>query len=190
VIEAVPFKGDASVETVTQWKISKPYSAPGKTGLELFDIAFPPETDPAAGDWSLLLQPATSKGGKTPAQGLVDFYVVHGEGPRNAAAYARAAIHAQRGRTNATMTLTTTGGVKVWLNGELILAKNEPGTYSETAKGILKARWRGAGRFFWRLRAQSARCWRRKRLGSSPDTCRKTLEKYMPLLNPDCSATS
>ncbi len=141
VIEAIPFKGDMSVETVPQWEISKPYTKPDTTGPQLFDVAFLPETDPQAGEWSLLLQPATSKDGKTPEQGVVDFDVTSGEGIRNACAYARASIHAQQGRTNATMTVTTTGGVKLWLNGELIIAKNEPGTYSEIAKGILKEGW-------------------------------------------------
>jgi hypothetical protein len=141
VIEAIPFKGDMSVETVPQWEISKLYTQPGKTGTELFDVAFPPETDAKAGDWSLLLEPATSKGGKTPEQGVVDFYVAHGEGARNACAYARASIHAQKGRTNATMTINATGGAKVWLNGELIISSGKPGTYSETVKGVLKDGW-------------------------------------------------
>lgn len=179
VVEAIPFKCDMSVETVPQWEISKPYTQPGKTGSELYDVAFPPETDPKAGEWSLLLEPATSKGGQTPEQGVVDFYVAHGEGSRNAAAYARASIHAQSGRTNATMTIETTGGAKVWLNGELILSSSKPGTFSETAKGVLKEGWNtvlvkanqqeGPGNFSFKFGTVTSACGKVVALPGLPD---------------------
>ena len=39
------------------------------------------------------------------------------------------------------MTISAASGVKVWLNGELIIAANKPGTYSETKKGAIKTGW-------------------------------------------------
>jgi hypothetical protein len=178
VVEAIPFKGDMSVETVPQWEISTPYTAPGKTGPELFDIAFAPETDPKVNDWSLLLEPATSKGGETPEQGVVDFYVAHGEGSRNAAAYARASIHAQSGRTNATMTIAATGGCKVWLNGELIIASKEPGTHT-FERGVIREGWntilvkvnqqQGPGNFSFTFGTVASSCGRIVALPGLPD---------------------
>lgn len=140
-VEEIPFKGDRSVETVPAWEISKPYTKAGKTGAELFDEAFPPETDPKAGEWSPFLRPVTSKLGVDTAPGFVDFFVANSEEGRDACAYARASVWAQGGRQNATMTVTSAAGAKVWLNGELIIAEKTPGTHSETKKGILKAGW-------------------------------------------------
>jgi hypothetical protein len=184
VVEAVPFKCDASVEALPQWEISQVYTQPGKTGAELFDVAFPPETDPKAGKWSLLLQPATSKGGITPDQGVVDFFVANGEGPRDACAYARTSIHAQQGRTNATMTVTSTGGVKAWLNGELIFSANKPGTYSETAKGIIKQGWntvlvkvnqqKDPGAFLFKYGTVASACGRVVALPGLPDAAQES----------------
>lgn len=179
VVEAVPFRSDSSVETVPQWEISKPYTQAGKTGAALFDIGFPPESDPKAGEWSLLLQPATSKGGQTAEQGVVDFHVAGGETATNACAYARASIHAQSGRTNATMTLETTGGAKVWLNGELVISSSKPGTFSETAKGILKEGWNtvlvkvnqleGPGKFSFKFGTVTSACGKVVALPGLPD---------------------
>jgi hypothetical protein len=141
VTEAMPFKGDKQVETLAAWEITKPYTKPGKTGTELFDEIFPPENEIAAGDWMPLLAPTTSRAGVTTAPGVVDFDVANGEENANACAYARCSIYAPVGRTNATMTVSCGSGVKVWLNGALVIAENKPGTYSETEKGIIKQGW-------------------------------------------------
>jgi hypothetical protein len=140
IVEALPFKADQSVETVLQWEISKPFTKPGKTGPELFDEAFPPETDPGRG--VAVVSPAADlpRGPDAPDAGTVDFDLVFGEENRHAAAYARAAIHAPTGRTNASMSITATGGFKVWFNGELIMAKNEPGTH-RIDSGVIREGW-------------------------------------------------
>ena len=140
LVEEIPFKADMSVETVRQWEVSRPYTVEGKTGPELFDAVLPPEEDPEAGEWQLYLEPPTSRAGYTPDAGVVDFDLVFGEENRNAAAYARAAIHAPIGRTNATMTITAAGGFKVWFNGELIMASKEPGTHS-FQQGVIREGW-------------------------------------------------
>ncbi len=140
VVEAIPFKADMSVETVLQWEISKPFTKPGKSGPELFDEAFAPESDPKAGQWQLYLDPPANRAGKKPDAGVVDFDVVHGEENRNACAYARAAIHARTGRTNASMTVVTTGGAKVWFNGELVISTKEPGTHT-IHNGVIREGW-------------------------------------------------
>jgi hypothetical protein len=141
VAEAKPFKADASVETVTRWEISKPYSRSGSTGPQLFDEAFEPERDSKAGEWRPMLEPVQTRAGIRGEPGVVDFDAANGEGHANSCAYARASIHAVRGRTNATMTVSCASGVKVWLNGQLIIAENKPGTFSETKKGIINQGW-------------------------------------------------
>ena len=140
-VEDVPFKGDKSTETISKWEISKPYMKAGKTGPELFDEIFAPETDIKAGEWSPYLGPLTSKLGTPTQLGVVDFFVANGEEPHDTCAYARASVWAQSGRQNATMTVSCAGGVKVWLNGQLVIAENKSGTCSETKKGIIKAGW-------------------------------------------------
>jgi hypothetical protein len=141
VVEEVPFKGDKSVETIFKWEISKPYTRAGKTGPELFDEVFPPETDIKAGEWSPYLGPLTSKLGVSTEPGVVDAFMAHGEEPRDACAYARASVWAQGGRQNATMTISCANGVKVWLNGQLIISEGKAGTYSETRKGVINVGW-------------------------------------------------
>jgi hypothetical protein len=140
-VEEIPFKGDGSVETIPAWEISNLYTELGKTGRELFNEPFPPETDIKAGEWSPYLAPVTSRQGITSKPGVVDFFVAKGEESRNACAYARASVWAQRDRYNATMTVSAANGVKVWLNGELIISADNPGTYSETKRCNIKAGW-------------------------------------------------
>lgn len=141
MVEAQPFKGDKSVETVTRWEISKSYSSKGKSGSQLFDEVFDPERDIRSGEWRPLLEPAQSRAGDRGEPGMVDFDAAGGEGRANSCAYARASIHAEVARTNATMTVSCASGVKVWLNGELVIAENKPGTFSETKKCNIKQGW-------------------------------------------------
>ena len=94
-VEELPFKGDMSVETIPRWEISKPYTKDGKTGPQLIDEEFAPETDIKAGQWSPYLGPVTSRGGVTSGPGVVDFFVANSESPRDACAYARASVWAQ-----------------------------------------------------------------------------------------------
>ena len=141
VVEATRFRGDKSVETILQWEVSRPYAQAGKTGAELFDISFDPEKDIKAGEWKPWLTPATSKSGVTTAPGVVDLDVANGEGHANACAYLRASIYAPIGRTMATMTASCASGVKVWVNGELVIAENRPGTFSETQKCVIRQGW-------------------------------------------------
>jgi hypothetical protein len=141
VVEAAALKGDKSVETIPQWEITSPYVRADKSGAELFDEAFPPEKDITAGTWKPYLGPVTSRAGITSAPGVVDLEVANGESASNGCAYARASIYASVGRTNATMTITGAGGMKVWLNGKLILSGKQPGAYSETKKGVIKQGW-------------------------------------------------
>jgi hypothetical protein len=144
VVEATPFLGDKSVETITQWEISPPYQQAGKTGQELFDVAFAPEQDIKAGEWKPWLGPATSRAGVTSAPGVVDLDVANGEGHANSCAYLRASIYAPIGRTHATITAACAAGVKVWLNGKLIIATNAPGTHmldGSSALGVINQGW-------------------------------------------------
>ena len=144
VVEATPFIGDKSVETITQWEISKPYRQPGKSGIELFDVEFAPEKDIRAGEWKPWLVATTSRAGVTSPAGVVDLDVANGEGNANACAYLRASIYAPIGRNNASMTASCASGVKVWLNGKLIIARNEPGTHTlggSAELGVINQGW-------------------------------------------------
>jgi hypothetical protein len=141
VAEAVPFKGDASVETITRWEISNLFTRPGLTSDALFDEKLAPEQDITAGNWKPYLAPVTTRAGVTSVPGVVDLDTANGEEAKDACAYARASIYATTARTNATLSITSTGGSKVWLNGELVLSNPSAGTYSETPKGTIRAGW-------------------------------------------------
>jgi hypothetical protein len=183
VVEAIPFKADASVETVLQWEISKPFTKPGKTGPDLFDEVFAPETDPKAGTWQLYLEPPANRGGIKPDAGVVDFDVVHGEENRNACAYARAAIHAKTGRTNASMTVVSTGGVKVWFNGQLVISAKQPGTHT-IHSGVIREGWNsilvkvnqgtGPGGFSFKFGTVASSCGRIVALPGLPDAAQES----------------
>lgn len=149
IVESTPFAGDRSVETIMQWEVSKPYTQACKTGTELFDVAFPPESEilnlkseiATPVTWKPFLAPSTSRAGVTTAPGVVDLDVFNGENHANACAYLRTSIYAPIGRTMATMTASCASGVKVWVNGVLVIAENKPGTFSETKKCIIRQGW-------------------------------------------------
>ena len=64
--------------------------------------------------------------------GVVDLDLATGENGLNACAYLRASIHipSTAGNQNTTaFTVNCVSGVKLWVNGELVLAENRPGTH-------------------------------------------------------------
>jgi hypothetical protein len=139
VAAATPFDA-ASVTPIKQWEISDSYTMAGKTGTELFDVAFAPEKDLKAGDWKPWLAPMTSRLGVTAAPGVVDIDVANGEKNANACAYLRSSIYTPIPSANVLLSARVASGVKIWLNGELMIAENRPGNH-KTDKAVLKPGW-------------------------------------------------
>ena len=99
---------------ITQWMISGPYSA--REGKSLFDDAFDPELKDGKVEWKVLeLKPNTNGSYIADLGGLMS-----GE---NCAAYMKTVIHSAL-EQDVTFAAGSDDGIKVWLNGELIHAKN------------------------------------------------------------------
>lgn len=102
---------------VTAWQVAGPYAVRGKDGTGLFDIVFPPEKPGGGGArWRLW----TGSGAKP---WVIDIKRVLGGD--NRAAYLRVQVSSPR-RQEATLELGSDDGIKVWLNGEVVHAKNVP----------------------------------------------------------------
>jgi len=136
---ATPFNGTTTT-IIRQWEVSDSYTMAGKSGTQLFDVAFAPEQDIKAGTWKPWLTPMTSRLGVTTAPGVVDIDVVNGEKNANACAYLRTSIYTPIPSANVLLSATVASGLKLWLNGELMLAENSPGKH-ETVKAVLKPGW-------------------------------------------------
>lgn len=99
---------------ITTWKVSGPYLA--KDGISLFDEPFAPENGDAPMEW----QPVTLQAGANGVYAL-DLNPLFGGNQR--AAYLTTTLHSAKAQE----VLFATGSddaIKVWLNGELIHAKN------------------------------------------------------------------
>jgi hypothetical protein len=139
VVSATPFAA-APITIIGQWEVSGSYTQAGKTGTELFDVAFDPEKDTRAGIWKPWLAPMTSRQGITTVPGVVDLDIANGEKNANACAYLRSSIHTPIASRNVGLSATCASGIKVWLNGELLIAENRPGTH-KTDKAVLNPGW-------------------------------------------------
>jgi len=124
-VESLPFTRDKYGALILRWETSKPYSAKGKKGADLFDEKFAPETDPKAGDWFPMLAPPTSTRGLTSSPGTVDFDILNEEGLQDSCAYARVSFHAQVARSTMILNVASGAGIKVWLNGEEVISARQ-----------------------------------------------------------------
>lgn len=98
---------------ITTWLVSGPYTAKGKNGPALFDVAFPPE-NPGAKDvkWKRVGQVSR---GAVNLTGLL--------GGNHRVAYLKTGVVSDT-QQQAILALGSDDGIKVWLNGELIHANN------------------------------------------------------------------
>ena len=103
-------------EFVRTWHIAGPYQQSGLTGMELFDVTFPPETDPSNVQWQ---KAPVGEEGYSP--NIVEFDKIYNT--INAAAYMRTVFSVEKARP-ATIELGSDDGVKVWLNDMLVFSKN------------------------------------------------------------------
>ena len=98
---------------ILAWLVSGPYTQEGKTGGDLFDVAFPPEKG-AQADWRVAALPANSKG-------LLE--LDHIFGGDNRVAYAKTEIVSPKAQ-DALLEIGSDDGNKVWLNGKVVNAVN------------------------------------------------------------------
>ena len=95
------------------WLASGPYTQEGKTGGDLFDVAFPPEKGTQA-EWRVVALPANSKG----LVGLDNIF-----GGDNRVAYVKTEIVSPKAQ-DALLEIGSDDGNKVWLNGKVVHAVN------------------------------------------------------------------
>jgi|GEM_PF-1452920 len=120
----VPSKMINQVEDtlVPFWEVSPVYKVAGKTGPELFDVPFAPETTPDEVTWQAITDTLTSRTTLVHPLGVVNCDVVNGEENEQSAAYMRASIYAENGGKQP-LQIQGAHGLRVWLNGEAIYAK-------------------------------------------------------------------
>ncbi|HEX4350245.1 MAG TPA: HEAT repeat domain-containing protein, partial [Verrucomicrobiae bacterium] len=107
----------ARADYITTWQFAGPYSQAGQTYTHLFDIVFPPETSGATNiNWRDL--PSSDDPDHPWVMDLLK--AIGGE---QEVAYARTSIHSDN-EQEALLTLNSDDGAKVWLNGNVIVARN------------------------------------------------------------------
>ena len=113
---------------IAAWQVSGPYAESGKVYAQLFDTVFPPEKPDAKGvEWRPL--PAEPN----PAGGPVIFDLLKAVGGEERAAYVRTWIRSEKAQ-DARLEIGVDDGIKVWLNGKVVMAENRggaciPGTF-------------------------------------------------------------
>jgi HEAT repeat protein len=110
---------ETSADWISSWQIAGPYLEAGKNHAALFDVPFPPESSGegvAQVSWKTV---ESSEAGQKPW--VVDLLKAIGGEQR--VAYARTWIQSQTDQ-RVRLELGSDDGVKVWLNGQLVHAKN------------------------------------------------------------------
>ena len=128
---------DRFADSITAWRIAGPYAQKGKGYDALFDVAFEPEKPGAKGvQWR-----GIAAGTDAERPWILDLLkALTGE---QRAAYALTWVHSAKAQP-ARLELGTDDGVKAWLNGRLVHAKNAPRAavaYTDKADVTLKAGW-------------------------------------------------
>jgi hypothetical protein len=102
---------------ISAWQIAGPYQQAGKDYSELFDIAFPPESDSSQKSaWQLLAC-------RTEAKRPWVMDLANALGGQECVAYARVWLQSDR-KQSARLEVGSDDGVKIWLNKKLVHAKN------------------------------------------------------------------
>ncbi len=103
---------------ITAWEVSPAYVQAGANCARLFDVPFPPEPDGPGGAVVWRVLPPAAQPNKP---WLMDILAVHPGTAR--VAYARTRVWSPAAR-QLTLELGTDDGVKLWVNGALVLAHN------------------------------------------------------------------
>jgi len=134
VLSLIPRFGDF----ITAWEVSPAYQEDGADHSRLFDAAFAPESPDRAKDVAWRLMPA----GTNPDQPwLIDLLAALGGEQR--VAYLRTNIWSESPR-DLTLELGSDDGIKVWLNGQIVLSNNTARAVApaqEKVKVHLNAGW-------------------------------------------------
>jgi hypothetical protein len=100
---------------IVAWMLSGPYVQEGKSGADLFDVAFAPEKPDAQAEWRPVGVPPAGK------SGLVEMDKILGGD--NRVAYLRTQIASAK-QQDAVLEIGSDDGVKVWLNGRVVHSNN------------------------------------------------------------------
>lgn len=121
---------------ILAWEVTEPYAQEGKDGQSLFEVTFPPEQTGARVKWRVM--PA---GTLKPRPWQLDLGRLYGGEQR--VAYARTWIHSENQRA-ARLEFGGDDGLKVWLNGKVVLSANRGGDVvpgAEKAAVTLEKGW-------------------------------------------------
>ncbi|MFO1499717.1 MAG: HEAT repeat domain-containing protein [Verrucomicrobiota bacterium] len=106
-----------SRDYIFTWQLAGPYSQPGKSGQELFDVVFPPELpEDSRTHWRLVN--GTFKPGEPVVLNLAEIV-----GGIERVVYLRTAVYSDRPRP-VRLRLRTDDGVKAWVNGRVVHTRN------------------------------------------------------------------
>jgi len=114
-IRAVRSAGQSPEGFLVAWLLSGPYVEEGKSGQDLFDVAFAPEKPGGRAQWRPVVLPPDGK------PGLVEIDKILSGHDR--AAYLRTRIASAK-EQDAALEIGSDDGVKVWLNGRVVHANN------------------------------------------------------------------
>jgi len=121
---------------LTAWQVSGAYTKEGAGPHKLFDIAFPPETDPENVKWQIM-PTATDKGKPY----ILELHKAVGGGDR--VAYLRTNVWSPKSQ-KLRLELGSNDGIKVWLNGRVVHANNTARTIApgeDIAEVTLRYGW-------------------------------------------------
>jgi hypothetical protein len=122
------------------WEVSPAFKIEGKTGPELFDEVFAPETQSETVTWQSITEPLKSRLTVEYPLGVMNLDIATGEENSNSAAYMRSSLYANRGgKTD--IEIRGAHGVKLWLNGEQVFAQLGNVGKSERVAVTFKQGW-------------------------------------------------
>lgn len=110
----------AFADTITAWQVAGPFTQEGKSGKDLFDIAFSPEQDGAPGVKWQIMPAGTDKA----SPWLLDLGKLYGGNER--VGYARAWVYSDTDQP-ARLELGSDDGIKAWFNGKVVITSNRGG---------------------------------------------------------------
>jgi HEAT repeat protein/type 1 glutamine amidotransferase len=135
---------------ITAWQVSGPYTKEGAGATKLFDVAFPPESDPENAKWTPM--PAGTDRNKP---WLLELDKAVGGGDR--AAYLRTNVWSPKNQ-KVRLELGSNDGIKVWLNGEVVHANNTARTISRDEDKVEVTLRKGWNRLLMKI-TQSGGTW-------------------------------
>ena len=126
---------------IPYWEVSPTFSEKGKSGPQLFNVAFPPEKNEADKvKWKPVTDMLVSRATVRYPLGVVNCDVATGENHANSACYMRTSIYAKAGGAT-DIEIRGSHGVKVWLNGQQIFSLIGNVDNSPRAKATFKQGW-------------------------------------------------